>query len=139
MSMELETINKIYLELSQVATAKTRREVELEELLRSACAIAERKGERTHWDRFLASAKQVGVNGITARTYRMLDRESPMPPFPIVNGLPISRAQIIEGLREGYADFLAAERRRDPTLKGFPDYEAILDYIETHGLPPKYP
>jgi len=31
--MELETINKLYLELSQVATAKTGRELELEDLL----------------------------------------------------------------------------------------------------------
>lgn len=29
--MELETINKLYLELSQVATAKTKREIDLEE------------------------------------------------------------------------------------------------------------
>ncbi len=31
--MELETVNKLYLELSQVATAKTKRELELEEAL----------------------------------------------------------------------------------------------------------
>lgn len=30
MSFELETINKLYLELSQIATAKTKREIELE-------------------------------------------------------------------------------------------------------------
>jgi len=34
--MELETINKLYLELSQIATAKTRRELELETLLAQA-------------------------------------------------------------------------------------------------------
>ena len=38
--MELETVNKLYLELSQVATAKTARELELEDLLTSARAIA---------------------------------------------------------------------------------------------------
>jgi len=70
--MELDTINKLYLELSQVATAKTKRELELEELVRSACAIAERKGEGTHWGRFINSANQAGLNGITARTYRVL-------------------------------------------------------------------
>lgn len=48
---------------------------ELEELVRSACAIAERKGEGTAWDRFLASAHQLGLNGITARTYRILPHE----------------------------------------------------------------
>jgi len=70
--MELETINKLFLELSQVATAKTKRELELEELIRSACAIADRKGEGTHWERFIASANQLGLNGVTARTYRVL-------------------------------------------------------------------
>ena len=43
--MELETVNKLYLELSQVATAKTARELELEDLLTSARAIAQRGGE----------------------------------------------------------------------------------------------
>lgn len=73
--MELETINKLYLELSQVATAKTKREAELEDLLRSACAIAERNGKDTHWPRFLHSASQLGINGVTARTYRLLPGE----------------------------------------------------------------
>jgi hypothetical protein len=31
--MELETLNKLYLELSQIATAKTKRELELENVL----------------------------------------------------------------------------------------------------------
>jgi hypothetical protein len=55
--MELETINKLYLELSQIATAKTKRELDLfkevEEsngLLRSAFQIAERNGFKTNWD-----------------------------------------------------------------------------------------
>lgn len=52
--------------------AVTARERELEEMLRSACAIAERRGAGTAWDRFLASALALGVNGITARTYRVL-------------------------------------------------------------------
>lgn len=70
--MELETINKLYLELSQVVTAKTQREIELEHLVRSACAIAERAGKNTHWERFLNSAARLGLNGITPRTYRIL-------------------------------------------------------------------
>lgn len=73
--MELETINKLYLELSQVATAKTKRELELEELLRSACCIAERNGEGTHWGRFADSIRQKGLNGVTARTYRVLESD----------------------------------------------------------------
>lgn len=91
--MELETINKLYLELSQVATAKTKRELELEktvacfnsrkqeleDLLRSACAIADRKGEGTHWERFIASANQLGLNGVTPRTYRLLPSDPALP------------------------------------------------------------
>lgn len=51
---------------------------ELEDLLRSACCIAERKGERTAWERFEASIRNLGLNPITARTYRILpsDEES---------------------------------------------------------------
>lgn len=55
---------------------KTAREAELEDLLRSACAIAERKGEGTAWERFIASAAKQGVNGVTARTYRALPGEA---------------------------------------------------------------
>lgn len=52
--------------------APSARELALEELLRSACAIADRKGADTAWDRFAASIHAVGLNGITARTYRIL-------------------------------------------------------------------
>lgn len=50
--MDLDIINTLYLELSQFTTAKTRRELELEDLLVSALNIAERKGEGTAWDIF---------------------------------------------------------------------------------------
>lgn len=53
----------------------TDRERQLEELLRSACAIAERRGHDTAWERFLASAADLGINGVTARTYRLLPGE----------------------------------------------------------------
>lgn len=39
--MELETINKLYLELSQFATAKTARETELENKLKSVDSLPE--------------------------------------------------------------------------------------------------
>lgn len=48
------------------------REQALEELVRSACAIAERQGAETAWSRFVASVQSVGLNGVTARTYRVL-------------------------------------------------------------------
>lgn len=57
--MELETINKLYLELSQIATARTSGEEELlralrkaNEMLRSAYQIASRKGKETNWESF---------------------------------------------------------------------------------------
>jgi hypothetical protein len=56
--MQLETINKLYLELSQVATARTATEVKLmlmiqeaNEVLRSVWQIAERNGE-ADWQNF---------------------------------------------------------------------------------------
>jgi hypothetical protein len=48
------------------------RDQELQDLLRSACAIAERHGAGTAWDRFAASIHAAGLNGVTARTYRIL-------------------------------------------------------------------
>jgi hypothetical protein len=70
--LELETVNKLYLELSQFVTAKTARELELEELLRSAHAIAKRCGADTAWERFAESIQQAGISDVTARTYRVL-------------------------------------------------------------------
>lgn len=48
------------------------RMTELEELVRSACAIADRKGADTAWERFKASAAALHLNGVTARVYRVL-------------------------------------------------------------------
>ena len=59
-----------------VPQKKTPREAELEDLLRSACAIAERQGAGTAWERFSASALALGVNGVTARTYRVLPSDA---------------------------------------------------------------
>jgi hypothetical protein len=70
--MELETVNKLYLELSQIATAKTARELELEDLLTSARAIAERKGEDVAWERFSERLQKAGIGSVTARTFRVL-------------------------------------------------------------------
>lgn len=57
--MELKTINKLYLELSQVATAKTAREIELRNVLerandlcRTMSAIVQRQGAETNWSAF---------------------------------------------------------------------------------------
>lgn len=61
-----------HIEGEKAAPAGRDREQELEDLLRSACAIADRQGEGTAWERFANSIRDVGLNGITARTYRIL-------------------------------------------------------------------
>lgn len=70
--MDTETINRLYLELSQFATAKTAREKELEDLLVSARAIAERKGRDTAWERFSKRLEKAGIGCVTARTFRFI-------------------------------------------------------------------
>jgi len=70
--MELETINKLYLELSQIATAKTARELELEDLLTSAHCIAKRHGEETAWERFSERLQKAGIGSITAKVFKVL-------------------------------------------------------------------
>lgn len=56
------------------------RHAEMEELLRSAHAIALRKGEGTHWERFAASIQKLGIGSVTARTYRVLEIDKPDEP-----------------------------------------------------------
>lgn len=75
--MELETINKLFLELSQFATAKTKRELQLEDLLRSARAIAERNGENTHWIRFSEAVADAGIGSVTAKVFKVLPSDFP--------------------------------------------------------------
>lgn len=75
--MELETINKLYLELSQIATAKTKREIELEELCRCARNIARRNGVDTAWERFDNELGKAGISPVTARTYKILPSDKP--------------------------------------------------------------
>jgi hypothetical protein len=75
--MELETINRLYLELLQFATAKTARELALEELLCSAHAIAKRNGADTAWDRFAASIAEAGIGSSTPRVYKVMPSDAP--------------------------------------------------------------
>jgi hypothetical protein len=70
--MELDTVNKLYLELSQIATAKTARELQLEDLLTSARAIAQRSGVETAWDRFDVAVANAGIGSITAKVFKVL-------------------------------------------------------------------
>lgn len=74
--MELSTINKLFLELSQFATAKTKREMELEDLLTSARAIAERRGQDTAWERFSERLAVAGIGSVTAKVFKVLPSDS---------------------------------------------------------------
>lgn len=64
--MDLELINKLFLEISQFATATTAKEVKLLEMLkdandvlRSSAAIASRKGESVNWDAYIPRLSDV--------------------------------------------------------------------------------
>jgi hypothetical protein len=59
-------------DLLRSMVAADKRDQELEDLLRSACAIADREGVDTAWERFANSIRKLGLNGVTARTYRVL-------------------------------------------------------------------
>jgi len=52
-------------------------------------------------------------------------------------GQPITRLEVIEGLRCCYADMLRLKQEKDPTLTRYPDMERVLDHIEQHGILPK--
>jgi hypothetical protein len=55
-----------------------KRIVDLEDLLRSARCIADRKGANTAWERFDASIAAMGIGAITARVYKVMpgDKEA---------------------------------------------------------------
>lgn len=52
-----------------------KRVAELSDLLTSARAIAERKGDSTHWERFSTRLGEAGIGSITARTFRVLQSD----------------------------------------------------------------
>jgi hypothetical protein len=53
---------------------------ELSDLLTSARAIAERKGDSTHWERFSSRLAAAGIGSITPKTFRILPSDTPTPP-----------------------------------------------------------
>ncbi len=65
------TIDKLYLELSKITTAKTERELELEDLLTSARCIAERRGEDTAWQTFSARLAEFGIGSVTPKPFKL--------------------------------------------------------------------
>jgi hypothetical protein len=68
-AMELDLVNKLYLELSQVATAKTARELDLEDLLTSVRCVCQRQGNSTAWKRLDARIAERGIGSVTAKPF----------------------------------------------------------------------
>lgn len=85
--METKYIDLLFLELSQVTQATTKKEAmlkahitelcaevsELHDLLTSARAIVARRGEDTAWGRFDERLRQAGIGNITPKTFRVLE------------------------------------------------------------------
>lgn len=61
--MELETINKLYLELGQVATAKSNYTLQLEGLIRCFSPTVDRKGKNTDWDKISKRISDLNLYG----------------------------------------------------------------------------
>jgi hypothetical protein len=74
----LSAANNIARDGAQRVPVLMNRIQELEDLLRSARCIAERKGEDTAWERFSAAIGAMGVGSITARVYKVLP-DDPRP------------------------------------------------------------
>ena len=67
------SLDQAYRELTAVRSVND----SLEDLLRSAHAIALRKGADTAWERFAESIQRLGIGPVTARTYRIIPSDSP--------------------------------------------------------------
>jgi hypothetical protein len=95
--METETIDRLFLELSQVTQATTEKEIRLKEqnqmlskhvvsltkeredlldLLTSARAIAIRHGEDTAWEHFGERLRLAGAGSVTPKTFRVLPNDA---------------------------------------------------------------
>jgi hypothetical protein len=59
----------------QENAAKTARQTELEDLLASARAICQRKGDGTAWERFDERIAKAGIGSVTAKTFRILQSD----------------------------------------------------------------
>jgi hypothetical protein len=123
------------------------RETGLEELVRSACAIADRKGAGTAWGRFVASACSFGLNGVTARTYRILPSDieggsepvatvaATLPAAPAPTGLTLTKDQM-HAIAKVIAGRVAKNAGVAPELRFAPVLFALQDaFVEASALP----
>jgi hypothetical protein len=115
---------------------------ELQELLRSAHAIADRKGEETHWERFAAGIAKVGIGPVTARTYRILpsDRRDiywfTLNDMSYVQHTPILGANVRAQLPSNCSNYSLALIRDNITSHYVDDLEGIESGSELWAIPP---
>jgi len=60
------------------------------------------------------------------------------PPVPLVGAdpTPMTRKDVIDSIREIYADWRIMDARiNGNTNTSLPDFEAMIDYVEKYGLP----
>lgn len=122
-----------------VSQTTTERETELESLLRSACAIAERRGIGTAWARFVANVHAIGLNGVTARTYRVLpsDGAAGEPTFDRTTALVLLSAAAKSG-DPGAISLAAQLAGAAPCgICGFVNYKCRCKTAQAAGKPRK--
>lgn len=64
--------------LEKIEADKTTREKELEDLLQSARAIADRRGEDTAWRRFSERLDRAGISAVTPKVFRLAEEDDPL-------------------------------------------------------------
>lgn len=92
---------------------------------------------KEHHDLSLIAVKHGGGGHKGACGFRVKTLPFHYEPLPFIRGQQVTRQEIIDGLESNYKDTLTVEREKHPGTTGFPDMEAILEFIDEHGLPPK--
>jgi hypothetical protein len=59
------------------------------------------------------------------------------PPLPMVGNTRLTRAEVIEALKQLRNDFYTLKKHLDPTFVRYPDLDRVLEYIAENGLEPK--
>lgn len=75
-----------------------------EDLLSSALAIAERKGEDTDWENFANRLQHFGISGVTAKVFKMPPGTT-LPASPLVTPLDVVLFEIKQELSAAIAKF----------------------------------
>ena len=70
------TVNALFCSLAKIATAKTDREILLEDMLRTARTIAARNGKDTGWRRFDRWLAMAGITGDSVQSFHLMPDET---------------------------------------------------------------